>query len=507
MSEQVWRVLIVDDTSSDRQLFRHYLIRDPDARYQIYEAANGEQGLSICQEQQLDCILLDHRLPDMDGVMFLQALHARPLSHMPAVIFLTGSSNEEIAVQAMKTGAQDYLVKGKTSPEHLRSAVANAIRTAILQKNVEEQRLEVARQHQAFRMVAENAPDIIARFDPDLRHIYVNPAMLQATNLSFEEVIGKTNRDLHMPEENVAFWDQILAETFTSKSERVIEYTFQSTSGLRYYESHLVPELNSHGDIVSVLGVTRDITDKKELEQRKDTFISMISHELRTPLTAAKANLQLIQRRLQKLQHNEKAFSAETVQSLAETAGLLQRATRQLDIQNRLVQDLLDVSRIQNQKIELDCQLYDIIRLIRETSEDQRALVPQRTIQLHLPINSSIPVMIDHIRIGQVLQNYMTNALKYSDPTEPIIVGLTREADRVCIWVKDHGQGLQREDLAHIWERFYQVTQVGSNAGLGLGLYICQTLISLHHGTVGASSQPGEGSTFWFTLPLPTAQH
>ncbi|GER91302.1 hypothetical protein KDW_54640 [Dictyobacter vulcani] len=502
MSEQAWRILIVDDTSSDRQLFRHYLKRDPETHYQIYDAVNGAQGLALCAEQQLDCILLDHHLPDMDGVMFMQALQSQMVHHLPAVIFLTGSGNEEIAVKAMKVGALDYLIKGKTTPEHLRSSVINAIRTVGLQQHVEEQEFEVAQQHQAFRMVAENAPDIIARFDPAFHHIYVNPAMLRATGLAFKEVIGKSNRELQMPEENTVLWERALGETFASKKEKIIEYTFPSPAGMRYYESHLVPELNTHGDIISVLGVTRDITEKKELDQRKDTFISMISHELRTPLTAAKANLQLVQRRLHKLQHNEMTLSTNTAQSLTETASLIQRATRQLDIQNRLVQDLLDVSRIQNQKLELDCQLLDLVKLVRETVEDQRALASQRTINLHIPTDAPIMVMIDHVRIGQVLQNYLTNALKYSDTSKTVTVGIDLEEDHVRIWVQDHGQGLQQDDLEHIWERFFQVTQPNFNAGLGLGLYICQTLIHLHNGTVGVTSHPGTGSTFWFTLPL-----
>ena len=251
-----------------------------------------------------------------------------------------------------------------------------------------------------------------------------------------------------------------------------------------------------------------EMSQQIEAGRHMDEFLGIISHELKNPLTAINGNIQLAKRCLQTL-----PFENHTSQSLQERYDLitemLSRAERQVRVQNRLVNDLLDVSRLQSDQLTLNKEQYDLLKLVRETTEDTRASTSQRTITLILPDIQSILVLIDCDRIGQVLTNYLTNALKYSDASQPITVRAELNNTTVCVSVQDKGSGITPEEQAQIWQRFYKVpsirTRNGSSTGLGLGLYICRTIIEHHGGQVGVESQPGDGSTFWFTLPRASA--
>lgn len=248
-----------------------------------------------------------------------------------------------------------------------------------------------------------------------------------------------------------------------------------------------------------------DITERKELERRKDTFLSMAGHELRTPVTVVKATVQLAERQLKKLLQQE-TLSPEVSAIVSESIGRLNRALSQIAVQNRLINDLQDISSINTGKLTLSLVPSDLVALITDVVTDQRAVTPERSIQLDVQVQEPLIVMADPARVGQVLSNYLTNALKYSAPETPVRVGLARQGDKACVWVQDHGPGLTQQQQQRIWERFYQVpdiqVQSGSSSGLGLGLYVCQMVISRHGGNVGVKSSLGQGSTFWFTLPF-----
>ncbi|HEX3641487.1 MAG TPA: HAMP domain-containing sensor histidine kinase, partial [Ktedonobacteraceae bacterium] len=249
-----------------------------------------------------------------------------------------------------------------------------------------------------------------------------------------------------------------------------------------------------------------DMTAHKEADKQKDAFISLISHELRTPLTSIKGNIQLAQRRLQRFTQIAESFSSEEKTVINEVELLLQRAVDQTGMQNRLINDLLDVSRIDANKLELSPTPHDLVAIVHETVENLHSTIPNRQLLFEHSEHVYVLVMVDADRISQVVANYVTNALKYSTASEPVIVGLTVEGTEAKVWVRDFGPGLTVEEQEKVWHRFYQVlnghTHSGRKVGLGLGLYICQTLIKRHNGKVGVESQPGQGCTFWFTLPI-----
>jgi signal transduction histidine kinase len=295
----------------------------------------------------------------------------------------------------------------------------------------------------------------------------------------------------------------------------------------------------------------------EEYARKQDEFLGIASHELRTPLTSMTANLQMARRLLKRQRSQVERGGTEKPASTsgAAEAGsdlsalvdrldmLIERTERSTGRLVRLVNDLLDVSRIQAGKLEFQLQVIDLLKVVREVVEEQRSMHPERDIRLRLPEHQegrelqerhgrhaghaghgrresaqgredmAAPVLADPDRLDQVLINFLTNALKYSAGDQPVEVQLTRDAGEGAdarpsarVAVQDWGPGIPPEELEHLWERFHRVkgieVQSGSGVGLGIGLYIARGIVERHDGTLGVSSTVGEGSTFWFALPL-----
>ena len=173
--------------------------------------------------------------------------------------------------------------------------------------------------------------------------------------------------------------------------------------------------------------------------------------------------------------------------------------------QNRMVDELLDVSRIQAGKLAFVFSSSDLRAIVVDAVEEQRIQQPERVILVDAP-TTPLPVLADTDRISEVVTNYLTNALKYSSIDQPVRVMLRSEGTHARVLVQDRGPGLSPEQQAHLWELYHRVPGIevrsGTGIGLGLGLYLCRNIILAHGGNVGVDSIPTQGSTFWFTLPL-----
>lgn len=239
----------------------------------------------------------------------------------------------------------------------------------------------------------------------------------------------------------------------------------------------------------------------RSASQLKDEFIGIASHELRTPMTTMKGNLQLARRHLQRLIQQQ----PDQQPALKPLAGFLERIERQLERQNRLIRDLLDITRLETGHVEFRPERENLVALVQEVIEEQQQMTPTRTIHLEVPTNEAL-VTIDRDRVEQVISNYLSNALKYSADDQPVWVQVRLTKTDARVSVRDQGPGLTQAQQQQAWERFYRVpgiqVQSGSGVGLGLGLHISRMLIEQQGGTVGIESEPGRGATFWFTLPL-----
>lgn len=293
----------------------------------------------------------------------------------------------------------------------------------------------------------------------------------------------------------------------------------------RWVRARAVPRIDPHGVLCEWIGTCADIHEARgqaeesvravrDAQRRMDEFLGVASHELRTPLTVIYANLQLLTARLGALaaavtsSHQQADDLGRRVDGML---GLAVRGERQARRLNRLVGDLLDVSRIREGRLEPRPERCDLLAVVREAVEAQRAIWPGRTIHLNLPAGRrTLTVLADPARIEQVVTNFVSNALKYSPPGRPITVRVRVESGatppRVRVSVRDRGLGLPPEERERIWSQFYRAAGItewsGSAIGLGLGLYISRTIVERHGGIVGVDGAPGEGSTFWFTLPL-----
>lgn len=244
----------------------------------------------------------------------------------------------------------------------------------------------------------------------------------------------------------------------------------------------------------------------QEANRLMEEFIGIAGHELRTPLTTIKASVQLAKRQVERLQRQEKALPADVRKTVTNVHDFLTRTERQVGMQNRLISDLLDVSRIQTGRLELHPELYDMIALVRQVVEDQHYLTPDRMLTFEVGVTGELLVMADADRVRQVITNYLSNALKYSAADRPVEVRVETRGMWVRVAVRDEGPGLNERQMQQVWERFYRVPGVevksGSGVGLGLGLHISRMIIERQSGKVGVESIPGVGSTFWFMLPL-----
>lgn len=249
--------------------------------------------------------------------------------------------------------------------------------------------------------------------------------------------------------------------------------------------------------------------------KRFESFISAAGHELRTPLTTIKGNAQLALRRLEKLRR--KVGQQEQIEASALGTDL-ERLQQPLDYivcrvneQDKMISDLLDVSRVQSGKISIVMRPCDLVQVVQNAVQNAHEAAMDRVIDLTVPEGESqIAIRADPERVEQALKALLSNAMKYSMPDQPVKVMLTieeREASRAAqVQVQDYGTGIPADELENIWDISYRVkgieVQDGSSVGLGLGLFLCRALIERQQGTVEVHSVPGEGSLFWFTLPL-----
>ncbi|HEU5383935.1 MAG TPA: ATP-binding protein [Ktedonobacteraceae bacterium] len=271
-----------------------------------------------------------------------------------------------------------------------------------------------------------------------------------------------------------------------------------------------VAPLNDSGQIpaqpVGVVAVLNDITSNKQIEKLKDEFVSVVSHELRTPLTAIKGYTQHLMRRLDKRLRQKRPL-AETEHPQKESPEsydlrslqIVQSQSEQLE---RLVNDLLDLSRVQWGELNLQYSSFYLADVLIERTQLAQVSAEDYTITLNIQTQDS-RIVADKLRISQVVGNILDNAIRFSPQGRQVTVELKEENNEYLVSITDQGIGVRPEYIDHIFERFYRVRNVTSrqSSGIGLGLFVARAIIEAHGGRIWVSSDEGLGSTFSFTLP------
>lgn len=340
-----------------------------------------------------------------------------------------------------------------------------------------------------FRFLAEAMPQKIFTAQPNGDVDYFNPQWSQFTGLVFEEIQGWGWTQFIHPddvEENTQLWQRAI----DTGKPFYFEHRFRSADGVyRWHMSRAIPVRNARGAITMWIGSSTDIDEQKRQEERKDAFISMASHELKTPVTSLKGFAHILQNRLKKRGDEE-------------SLRFLSSINKQLNRLTRLINDLLDITRVQQGRLEYDEELLDLDALVRETIENLQA--GTSTHRLLFEGGQTARVYGDKDRIGQVFTNLITNAIKYSPGADQVTIRLFNDGDSAIVSVQDFGIGIAAKHQARIFERFYQVTDPEEKTypGLGIGLYISSEIVKRHRGRIQVESKKGAGSTFSFSLPL-----
>ncbi|WP_259067275.1 ATP-binding protein [Mucilaginibacter sp. X4EP1] len=234
-------------------------------------------------------------------------------------------------------------------------------------------------------------------------------------------------------------------------------------------------------------GILLDVTEEYKLQQRKDEFISVASHELKTPITSLSASMQILQKLI-------KTNSAPDKIPL-----FINKASNNLNKLVHLLDDLLNVTKIQQGQLGLNKTLFNLAELVVDCAENTKLVSDHEFI---INADKTIMVFADYRRIDQVLVNLINNAVKYSPQAKRIELSVCKENDTVKVSVRDFGIGINPQKLPHLFDRYYRVDTLGHQfSGLGLGLYISSEIIKRHNGKIGVDSALGDGSDFWFTIP------
>jgi PAS domain S-box-containing protein len=475
-----------------------------DARGEIrYTNPAYRSTLALEENADPSLLLLDKRyewlaLRDLEG-------RRVPKEHIPVLRVLRGehlSGTHPLNLLCRTRKEGDLILNFPGAP--IRDAAGQIVGGVVVSRDVTEQyRLKQQQQYseRKLRSLVESNIFGVWVLDDAGRIYEVNDRLVQMLGYSKEELLSGTIR-----------WRQLTPPEYQVAQEQT-EKTILSTGSFLPYEKEY---LRKDGSRVPVLitgamidqertigiEVVLDMSEQKAAERRKLEFLSMVSHELRTPLTSIMGFLDLALLCSDLL---PRPLSPEAEQLMSKTERGLKRAMAQVEIETRLVEELLEVSRLERRQFELSLHPENLVTIVQETVANQQQAARTRQIELVLPPEEVVPVLADAGRIGQALTNYLTNALKFAPIDQPISVRLEVEASSARVSVCDQGPGLTPEQQQRVWERFYQVAapgHQGPDRGLGLGLAIARAIVEQHQGQVGVQSAPGHGATFWFTLPI-----
>jgi PAS domain S-box-containing protein len=364
--------------------------------------------------------------------------------------------------------------------------IARQLAFAIQQRRTDE---ALAHQRRLYEAILTNTPDLAYVFDLQHRFIYANEGLLKTWGKSLEETVGRTCLELGYEPWHARMHDHEIDQVVATGKPVRGEVPFVGTQGRRFYDYLFVPVFGAEGRVVAVAGTTRDVTEIRDADRRKDEFLAMLAHELRNPLAPITGAIALLRR------------EQGGTPLRQEACAIIGRQTAQL---TRLVDDLLDVARITTGRIQLRREWVQLADIVDSAVQSVRALVEQQAHELVVTLpEDAVWLRADAARVQQVLVNLLNNAAKYTPRGGRIELDVAWNGEIAVLTVRDNGVGIEPQLLPRIFERFTQAERSlhRSSGGLGLGLSLVRDLVTLHGGQVQARSELGKGSEFVVQLP------
>jgi signal transduction histidine kinase len=541
------RILIVDDSDIDRDTYIRYLQSDADYTYEIMESENLEDALEMWRSQSPEMVLLDVKLPDGDGLEFLETLREGCDDQRLPVIVLTGQGDEQTAVRAMKLGAADYLEKRDVTAVSLCISVGQvrdriAINQQLAQQQKQQKQLlqdlqkytsQLQKRETELEKLSERLTLSLKSGELGCWEWEVGEKKLHWDERMYELYAVTESPDLDLydiwlnslhPDDraaNASSLQQAILEKEKYEAEFRIVHPDQSIHFIRAYGTIL---RDAEGVAQRMIGINFNISDRKEVEEQllqtneqliratrlKDEFLANMSHELRTPLTAVLGMSEILQK--------EMLGSINERQQKALIA--IRKGGRHL---LELINDILDLSKISAGKVELDLESVSV----QNVCDSSLVYVKQQAFQKRVEVYSNIApnihnILVDERRLRQILINLLVNAVKFTKKNgkvsllvsvgcgdtwqgEAIVPNQLKEQDlpMILFQVTDTGIGISNKDLHRLFQPFVQLDS-GLNRqyeGTGLGLVMVKQIAELHDGQVMVTSAIGKGSTFTVALP------
>jgi signal transduction histidine kinase/ActR/RegA family two-component response regulator len=488
-------ILVVDDEQDIRDASERILIR---MGFAVSKASSGEQALELFQKENPAIVLLDLKMPGIDGMEVLKRI--RQLDDAVLVIVITGYATLETAIEAMKQGAYDFISK-PFEPDQLR-IIANRAAEKVRLK-LEADKLATERQKTLFdlgteqsriRTIIESLPDGLVVTNTAGQVVLMNPAFKQLLDIDFDKDIGETI-DQYLPDP--ALCDLIL-EISQGKHidfEDIPAYEF-ALSENNYLMAKAQPVLGTKRECLGAVVNIVDITAMKVFDRLKSEFVAKVSHELRSPLATI---------------HEQLAVVMGDMMDAAPKANqhILSRAKEKTHGLISLIGDLLDLSRIEEGiicqepvPVSIDTLLENIVKFLGDKAEAK-----DQSLSLDIPEKNLSEVQADPLALESIFGNLITNAINYTPDGGNIRVVLDMVGGNIRVKIVDNGFGIEDKFIEKIFERFYRVKndQTRYITGTGLGLPIVKELVQSLGGFIEVDSEIGRGSSFTVLLPTERA--
>jgi two-component system phosphate regulon sensor histidine kinase PhoR len=413
-------------------------------------------------------------------------------------IILTDLSSQKEA-QKLLQKKNEQLEEAQKIAQQLNANLEHTVkeRTSELEINIKEKTKaeeDLRRNQERLTRIFETMAEGVGIVDLKGNLTYTNPMAHKIFGLGPDEVLNhlyNSNwQNLKIDGSPLPYDEHPLTLMIaTGKEVYDHEIAVQPSNGQRFYISiNAAPLHDQHGTLIGGVGTFMDVTTRRKISQQKDEFISIASHELKTPLTSLKASMQLLTRIV-----NTDPVSDKVPE-------FIEKANKNLSKILYLTEDLMNVSKIQHGQLPLNKTNFNLSKLINECCTHVKA---DGSYKFVLDGDNDVEVYADYQRIDQVVVNLVNNAVKYAPKSKTIKFEVLKLDGFVQVSVQDFGIGISPEKLPHLFDRYYRVDPSGIQfSGLGLGLYISSEIIERHNGEIGVNSIEGQGSKFWFTLPL-----